>query len=126
VITGLAVSLLTSRLAHAGTVVECTSSPTYPSNHQVMLFQHAFYRGRCFLITVEAGEYFHLRSVSAFGIPNDSISSVITGSNIDVSMYQDVDYRGNIYVGMRGDSVIPQLSVYNFNDRLSSMIVHGQ
>jgi hypothetical protein len=123
-ITGWAASLITSSLAHAGAVERCPPSNPYPSFHQVMLFQHAFYRSQCFLITVEDGEFFDMKSVSAFGIPNDSISSVITGNSVDVSMYEHADHKG-IFVGMPGDSAIPQLSRYNFNDKLSSMIVHG-
>ena len=87
-----------------------------PGPTQVVLYQHANFRGACSVLGL--GEYAHSDAFAPVG--NDSVSSLEVGSNVSVTLYQDANFAGSKVMFTAGQSV-PTLG--RFNDRASSMKV---
>jgi len=62
----------------------------------------------------------HYPNPAAFGLPNDSITSVYVGNNVSVLAYQDISYQ-NWSASIAGN--VDYLGSYGWNDRISSMTI---
>jgi WD40 repeat protein/tetratricopeptide (TPR) repeat protein len=69
-----------------------------PSADQVALFVDANYGGQC--VVKGIGQY---SNPSAIGLPNDSVSSIRVGSNIQATLYEHDDYQGLYETFTSGD-----------------------
>lgn len=97
-----------------------TSTPTAqscrPNANQIAIFYDSNYRGRCRVRDV--GNYPSARSI---GLPNDSISSIVVGSNVGAMLCKDVNYKGTCETYRSNDSFLGNNSIGN--DQVSSIRV---
>lgn len=70
-----------------------------PLENQVTFYQHPDYRGKC--ATKNIGDYSNSASL---GIPNDKMSSVRVGRNVQVELCRDAGYRGTCELFSHDDS----------------------
>src|SRR5262245_16046397 len=69
---------------------ESWSQTCNPTPNQVAFFVDANFRGKC--VIKGAGDY---PNAGAIGLPNDSISSVKVGTNAQVVLCKDNDFKGD-------------------------------
>jgi len=84
-----------------------------PSADQIALFVDANYSGQC--VTKGIGSY---SNPAALGLPNDSISSIKVGSNVQVTLCRDDNYSGTCETFTGNDSDLTDNSIGN--DQVSS------
>ncbi len=87
-----------------------------PNANQIAVFEDANYSGRCAVRNV--GNYPSARS---FGLPNDSLSSIIVGRNVIAILYEHNNYGGKNQRFARTDSFLGNNTVGN--DNVSSIRV---
>jgi 6-phosphogluconolactonase (cycloisomerase 2 family) len=87
-----------------------------PSADQVALFVDANYGGQC--VVKGVGQY---SNPSAIGLPNDSITSIRVGSNVQATLYEHDDYQGRSETFTSGDSSLRDNTISD--DAVSSVKV---
>lgn len=87
-----------------------------PNANQIAVFEDANYRGKCSVRNV--GEY---RSSRAFGLKNDSLSSIIIGRNVMAILYEHNNFGGKRQTFSRTDANLRNNLVGN--DSVSSIRV---
>lgn len=87
-----------------------------PSANEVALYVDSDYRGACIVKSI--GDYLNPASVQ---LPNDSISSVIVGSNVKVTLCRDDNYGGTCETFIASDANLTDNSIGN--DQVSSVKV---
>ncbi len=91
-----------------------------PDAWQVTIYEHDNYRGKYRGYTIAPGQCQVMEpALSQLGM-NDMISSVKVGKNVSVILFEHVSYSGR-YIFL--NESVPDLKRYQFNDRVSSIIV---
>jgi hypothetical protein len=100
--------------------------PDTPGADQVVVYQHARFKGKC--TTLGIGEYPNPKSFSP--VLNDSISSLKVGINVRIHLFEHGDFNGQVALyeaGSTHDVSFPDSSPFslgpNVNDTASSIIV---
>jgi hypothetical protein len=104
-----------------------------PGPFQVALFKDDDYNSlsECTIISApwSSGALFPNASFNAdangwnggFGLPHDSLSSIIVGSSVRVELYKESNYGGGPPLKLAPGSRIPRLAAYGFNNIVSSI-----
>ena len=87
-----------------------------PNSNQIAVFEHSSYRGRCAIRGV--GRY---ASSAAFGLRNDTLSSIIIGRNVYAILCKDNNFRGRCQTFRTTDPNLGNNTVGN--DEVSSIRV---
>lgn len=98
---------------------ETATTSCSPSADQVALFVDSDYRGQCVI-----RGYGNYANPAAIGMPNDSISSVIVGSNVRLTLFEHDDYAGRSSSFSGNDGNLSDNTIGN--DSVSSLKVESR
>jgi hypothetical protein len=101
-----------------GGLLESAQVSCKPNANQIALFYDANYKGRCVIRGI--GRYSSPRS---FGLPDNSISSVIVGRNVRASLCRDSNFRGACESFYSSDANLTNNQIRN--DTVSSVVVQA-
>lgn len=88
-----------------------------PGPNQIALFADINYQGKC--VVLDAGELYNVEDV---GFTNDTLSSVMFGSNIStVILYEDINLKGKKLTFAKNVATLENTFVGN--DTVSSIII---
>lgn len=92
-----------------------------PGPNQVALFVDVNYQGKC--VVLDAGKPNKVNNVEDVGFPNDTLSSVLFGSNVSWAvLYEHIDFKGKKKTYYES---IPSLEdSFVGNDTVSSMLIN--
>jgi WD40 repeat protein len=98
-VTVQAQATATARAQATAQVRAAVADSCIPDADQVALFVDSEYSGQCMVKGI--GQY---SNPGAIGLPNDSISSVMIGVNVQAALYEHDDYQGRSEVFTSSDS----------------------
>jgi cathepsin L len=94
--------------------------PAVAQDYEVVVYEHANFQGKSLVYSVQPGMCQKLEPQLSKAKMNDKLTSVKVGKNVRVALFEHKNYAGQ---HLELQDSVQSLSPYNFNDKVSSLIV---